>query len=179
MATPRVNLLNWSTMYRIGFFPFLIFRSMATLWPTLKAFGKLTSGLLPLWPPARDLHSLTFHFSQFVFFLRYGTGNIINPIVQPIITGPFIEPMSFSQRTQKHVLTAASDLFLSWVLHGLTSYQRQLIVPDICHPYDIIGQRSSVYLSCSYLITNGSCMALSSKYEWSWRKQEIYQKTLQ
>eukprot|EP00092_Neocalanus_flemingeri_P003408 GFUD01003650.1.p1 GENE.GFUD01003650.1~~GFUD01003650.1.p1 ORF type:complete len:432 (-),score=95.64 GFUD01003650.1:147-1376(-) len=91
-----------------------------------------------------------------VSFLMAGTGNMINPSVQPSIIAPFIEPMSFGKRIQNHFLTAVFDAWIAWFYRGIAEIQRKSLGQEIRNPYDIMKERFSIYLGCSHFTTHGS-----------------------
>jgi len=88
-------------------------------------------------------------------FQMLGTGNVMNPSIQPLLTSPFIEPLTFYQRLVNHFSIATFDISMDQTADGIHEAQRR-IIPDIDHPKGILRRRSALVLSCSHYVTHGS-----------------------
>jgi len=129
---------------------------------TLLNSGKKVDAVITMFPMGAvyadhfDCPVILFSAAGPMSFLLSGTGNVINPSIQPLLTSRFIEPMSFGERLQNHFLSTFSDLFIWWLNRGITDIQRKKFGPEIRNPSDIIKERFSVFLGCSHSTTHGS-----------------------
>ena len=85
-----------------------------------------------------------------------GLGNSINPITQPNLIAPFIEPMTFSQRVINVILENLVSLFMSWTDSLSLDVVRKKIGKDIPNFSSIVEKRVAFSLSNSHVVTHGS-----------------------
>jgi len=88
-------------------------------------------------------------------FQMVGTGNIMNPSIQPLITSPFIEPLTFYQRLTNHFSLATFDISMDYSADGIHEAQKA-IDKEIDHPKDILRKRTALVIACSHYVTHGS-----------------------
>merc|ERR1712215_79502 len=88
-------------------------------------------------------------------FQMVGTGNIMNPSIQPLITSPFIEPLTFYQRLTNHFSLATFDFSMDYSADGIHEAQKA-IDKEIDHPKDILRKRTALVIACSHYVTHGS-----------------------
>jgi len=87
--------------------------------------------------------------------LLQGTGNVINLSIQPLISLPFMEPMTFLQRLTNHMMTSFIDLIMIKIANDIHEVQKT-IVKDIANPIEIAKRRQVMAIASSHYITHGS-----------------------
>ena len=88
--------------------------------------------------------------------LAPGLGNPINPVVQPHIVAPFIEPMSFTQRISNVLLDRVMNAYVSWMDSLFLESVRNHFGDDIPDFNSIIKERSALAIANSHFVTHGS-----------------------
>lgn len=88
-------------------------------------------------------------------FQMLGTGNIMNPSIQPLLTSPFIEPLTFYQRLINHFSLTLFDLTMDKAADGIHEAQGT-IKEGIDHPKEILRKRTALVIACSHYVTHGS-----------------------
>merc|ERR1712179_457955 len=81
-----------------------------------------------------------------VHFQMVGTGNIMNPSIQPLITSPFIEPLTFYQRLTNHFSLATFDFSMDYSADGIHEAQKA-IDKEIDRPKDILRKRTALVIA--------------------------------
>ena len=93
-------------------------------------------------------------------WIAAGTTNVINHSIQPYVIAPHIEPMSFIQRIQNHLLNLVTDLWMDWFFDGMFPYQRNFIQKEfdfeISHHTKTLKERCALLLASSHPITHGA-----------------------
>ena len=93
-------------------------------------------------------------------FMTDGLATDINLSVQPVLTAPFIEPMTFLNRISNHALNAVSRLRGRLFVHFLFSHQREFLSTElglqVQDSFTSFRERNSVLLACSHPITHGA-----------------------
>ena len=93
-------------------------------------------------------------------WIATGTTNVINHSIQPYVIAPHIEPMSFVQRIQNHLLNLVTDLWMDWFFDGMFPYQRDFIRKEfdfeISHHTTTLKERCALLLACCHPITHGA-----------------------
>ena len=94
--------------------------------------------------------------APFSLHLTPGLGNPINPIIQPNVVAPFIEPLSFFERIANIFLHNLMEVYTTYVdsIH-IESVREQFgaEVPDF---YSIMAERSALAFTNSHFVTHGS-----------------------
>ena len=88
--------------------------------------------------------------------LAPGLGNPINPVTQPHLVAPFIEPMSFSQRISNVILDGVMYAYTGWVDSLFIESIRNHFGNDIPDFETIIRERSAFAIANSHFVTHGS-----------------------
>jgi len=91
-----------------------------------------------------------------ISFLMPGTGNVMNPSVQPFLTAPHIEPMTFSERIINHVIKFTWESLLYQMGNSILEVQKTIVETMIEHPMEILRKRTALVISCSHYVTHGS-----------------------
>ena len=93
-------------------------------------------------------------------WIATGTTNVINHSIQPYVIAPHIEPMSFIQRIQNHLLNLVTDLWTDWFFDGMFPYHRDFIQKElglkISHHAKTLKERCALLLASSHPITHGA-----------------------
>ena len=93
-------------------------------------------------------------------WIATGTTNVINHSIQPYVIAPHIEPMSFVQRIQNHLLNLVTDLWMDWFFDGMFPYQRDFIQKEfdfeISHYAKTLKERCALLLASCHPITHGA-----------------------
>jgi len=84
-----------------------------------------------------------------------GTGNVMNPSIQPLLTSQFIEPLTFYQRLLNHFSLFTFDLSMDMAADGIHKAQLS-IKKDIDHPKEILKRRTALVIASSHYVTHGS-----------------------
>ena len=99
-------------------------------------------------------------------FLMEGTGIDVNWSVQPLSTDLNIEPLTFFERLENHVMRNIEKLFiLPWFVNTIHYYQQKRLGQNTRNPYDMIRDRLSVILSSSHPVTHGTWPSLPNYIE--------------
>ena len=89
-----------------------------------------------------------------------GTTNVINHSVQPYVTAPHIEPMSFEQRIQNHLLSIVTELWVDWYSDRMFLPQRDFIQQEfgdkIKYHATTLRERCALLLASCHPITHGA-----------------------
>eukprot|EP00092_Neocalanus_flemingeri_P008275 GFUD01008921.1.p1 GENE.GFUD01008921.1~~GFUD01008921.1.p1 ORF type:complete len:518 (+),score=101.98 GFUD01008921.1:234-1556(+) len=91
-----------------------------------------------------------------VSFLMRGTGNVMNPSVQPLITAPFIEPMTFSQRIINHFIIEMWDFIVHKMGNSIHAVQKSFLGRDSEDSMKVLKKRTALVIACSHYVTHGS-----------------------
>ena len=99
-------------------------------------------------------------FSPNTPFMLHGTTNVINYSVRPLITSPFIEPMTLMQRLINHAMVFFSQQFLGYMSNQFHKHQSAFLekelgivvrIPDL-----VLEERVAIMLSSSHPVTHGA-----------------------
>merc|ERR1712051_122517 len=85
-----------------------------------------------------------------------GSDNEINLSVQPYLSAPFIEPMTFAQRLGNHCLDLVTRGIFIWIENSVNEQQIEFFEKTIPHLAEIMEERFSVMIACSHYITHGA-----------------------
>ena len=85
-----------------------------------------------------------------------GLGNSVNPLTQPNLLAPYIEPMSFTERIVNIIMEYLVSKFMNWTdMLGLHEIRSQF-GNDIPEFSSIVEERISFSLANSHFVTHGS-----------------------
>ena len=97
------------------------------------------------------------------------TTNVINFSVQPFITAPFIEPMTFLQRLSNHAMFLAARQAMSLLSSLFHSHQSSYLEVElgltVQPPDKVLRERVAVMLTCSHPLTHGAWQYLPNIIE--------------
>ena len=106
---------------------------------------------------------------QPVPFIAMGTTNVINHSLQPYAIAPHIEPMSFVQRVQNHLLSLVTDLWIDWYHNQMFPYQKDFVLKEfgieISHWVKTLREKCALLLACCHPITHGAWQYLPNIIE--------------
>ena len=88
--------------------------------------------------------------------LSPGLGNPINPVVQPHLVAPFIEPMSFTQRIANVILEGVMRTYTAWLDSLFLESIRGYFGEDVPDLNTIVKDRSAFAIANSHFVTHGS-----------------------
>ena len=98
-----------------------------------------------------------------------GTTNVINFSVQPFITAPFIEPMTFLQRLSNHAMFFAARQAMNLLSSRFHSHQSSYLEHElgltVQPPDTVLKERVAVMLTCSHPLTHGAWQYLPNIIE--------------
>ena len=104
-----------------------------------------------------------------VSILMTGTTNVINHSIQPYLTVPFIEPMTFSQRIQNHLMVNIGSVYMDWLSNSVFEYQQKFLKAElgleVVHPSVTLKKKFSILVACSHAITHGAWQYLPNVIE--------------
>ena len=87
--------------------------------------------------------------------LKPGLGNPLNPMVNPHIMMPFLEPMTFSQRLTNTMFELFMDGWLLWSDGMSIEHIRNHFGQDSPDLHSIMKERSSIAIANSHFVTHG------------------------
>ena len=98
-----------------------------------------------------------------------GTTNVINHSIQPFLTVPFIEPMTFSERMKNHFMVNVGSMYWDWMTNSMFEHQQKFLKAelgiDVVHPSVTLQQKFSILVACSHAITHGAWQYLPNVIE--------------
>jgi glucuronosyltransferase len=98
-----------------------------------------------------------------------GTTNVINNSIQPFITAPFIEPMTFLNRLHNQALTVFVSLFFDWQVYSQFPYQQEFLRTElgveITDPSVTNERRMALMIGGSHPVTHGAWQYLPNVIE--------------
>ena len=104
-----------------------------------------------------------------VSILMKGTTNVINHSIQPYITVPFIEPMTFSERIKNHFMVNFGSVYMDWLTNSMFKHQQKFLNDElgleVAHPTVTLQQKFSILVACSHAITHGAWQYLPNVIE--------------
>ena len=103
-----------------------------------------------------DCPLLNFSPGGNMLFPIQGTGKDINWSIQPLGSDKYIEPLTFFERLQSHIMRNVEKMFFSWFASRIHYHQQKKFGPNTRNPYNILRERLSVVLSSSHPVTHGS-----------------------
>ena len=99
-------------------------------------------------------------FSPNTPFMTHGTTNVINYSVRPLITSPFIEPMTLMQRLINHAMVFFSQQFLGYMSNQFHKHQSAFLEKElgivVRSPDLVLEERVAIMLSSSHPVTHGA-----------------------
>ena len=87
--------------------------------------------------------------------LKNGLGNPLNPMINPHILIPFLEPMTFFQRLTNIIFENFFDGWVHWTDGLSIEHIRNHFGQDSPDFYSIVNKRSSIALANSHFVTHG------------------------
>jgi len=121
--------------------------AVVTMWSTGAIFAELFDCPIILFSPNTP-------------FMIKGTSNEINYSVQPLITSPFIEPMTFRQRLVNHAMVFASQQFIGYISNQFHKHQSAFLERElgviVRSPDEVLEERVAIMLTSSHPVTHGA-----------------------
>ena len=121
--------------------------AVVTMWSTGAIFAELFDCPIILFSPNTP-------------FMIDGTTNEINYSVRPLITSPFIEPMSFKQRLINHAMVFFSQQVLGYMSNQFHKHQSAFLERElgvmVRSPDEVLEERVAVMLTSSHPVTHGA-----------------------
>ena len=121
--------------------------AVMTMWSTGSIFAEVFDCPIILFSPNAPL-------------LLHGTTNEINYSVQPLVTSPFIEPMTLTQRLANHARVFFSKQVIELVSNQFHKHQSAFLEEElglvVRSPDVVLEERVAVMLTSSHPITHGA-----------------------
>ena len=121
--------------------------AVVTLWSTGTIFAEVFDCPIILFSPNTP-------------FMIHGTTNVINYSVRPLITSPFIEPMTLMQRLINHAMVFFSQQVVGYMSHQFHKHQSAFLEKElgivVRSPDLVLEERVAIMLTASHPVTHGA-----------------------
>ena len=121
--------------------------AVVTMWSTGAIFAELFDCPIILFSPNTP-------------FMTHGTTNVINYSVQPLVTSPFIEPMTLMQRLINHAMVFFSQQVIGYMSRQFHKHQSAFLEKElgvvVRTPDMVLEERVAIMLSSSHPVTHGA-----------------------